>query len=76
VDALMCGLQSAPAEITAQRFCPLSVWLGVAGLLEVRLGMAKVIEFYRPSNFRKDTQITPRERGKVIEFRVPPKKSA
>jgi hypothetical protein len=41
-----------------------------------RLRMAKIIEFYRPSNFRKDAKITPQERGKVIEFSVPPKKSA
>jgi hypothetical protein len=40
------------------------------------LRMPKVIEFYRPSNFRKDAKITPQERGKVIEFRAPPKKSA
>jgi hypothetical protein len=38
--------------------------------------MAKVIEFYKPSNFRKDAKITRQERGKVIEFRVPPQKSA
>jgi len=38
--------------------------------------MAKVIEFYRPSDFRKAAKITPQESGKVIEFRVPPKKSA
>jgi len=38
--------------------------------------MAKIIEFYRPSNFRKNAEISPHERGKVIEFRVPPKKSA
>jgi hypothetical protein len=71
----MCSLQSALAEITAQQFCQLPVRLGVAGLLS-RLRMAKVIEFYRPSNFRKDAKITPQERGKVIEFRVLPKKSA
>ena len=35
MDAFMCSLQSAFAEITAQRFYPLSVRLGVAGLLEV-----------------------------------------
>ena len=41
-----------------------------------RLRMAKVIEFYKPSNFRKDEKNTSQERGKVIEFSVPPKKSA
>jgi len=40
--------------------------------------MAKIIEFYIPSNFRRrdDERITPKERGKVIEFSVLPKKSA
>jgi hypothetical protein len=53
--------------------------VGVAGsgrASRSRLKMAKIIEFYRPSNFKKDAKITPQERGKVIEFRVPPKKSA
>lgn len=40
------------------------------------LRMAKIIEFYRPSNFRNYAKITPQERGKVIEFSMPPKKSA
>ncbi len=39
--------------------------------------MAKVIEFYIPSNFRKnDKWIPPQERGKIIEFSLPAKKSA
>jgi hypothetical protein len=40
--------------------------------------MAKVIEFFVPSSFRKKvTKWIPREEyGKVIEFRVPEKKSA
>jgi hypothetical protein len=39
--------------------------------------MAKIIEFYVPSNFRKnDKWIPPEERGKVIEFSPPTKKSA
>jgi hypothetical protein len=41
------------------------------------LRMAKIIEFYVPSNFRKnDKWIPPEERGKVIEFSPPTKKSA
>ena len=35
MDALMCCLQNPLAEITTQRFCPMSVWLGMDGLLEV-----------------------------------------
>ena len=39
--------------------------------------MAKIIEFYIPSNFRKnDKWIPPQERGKIIEFNLPTKKSA
>jgi hypothetical protein len=39
--------------------------------------MAKIIEFYTPSNVRKnDKWIPPEERGKVIEFILPAKKSA
>jgi hypothetical protein len=39
--------------------------------------MAKIIEFYIPNNFRKnDKWIPPQERGKIIEFSLPTKKSA
>jgi hypothetical protein len=39
--------------------------------------MAKIIEFYIPSNFRKNNKsIPPQERGKIIELRLPTKKSA
>jgi hypothetical protein len=39
--------------------------------------MAKIIEFYIPINFRKnDKWIPPQERGKIIEFSLPTKKSA
>lgn len=48
-------------------------WKGFPG---GRLRMAKVIQFYRPSNFKNDAKIASQERGKVIEFSVPPKKSA
>jgi hypothetical protein len=41
------------------------------------LRMAKIIDFYIPSNFRKnDKWIPPQERGKVIEFILPAKKTA
>ena len=39
--------------------------------------MAKIIEFYIPTNFRKDGKwISPQERGKIIEFSLHIKKSA
>ena len=40
--------------------------------------MAKIIEFYVPSNFRKKTTkwIPAEERGKVIDFILAQKKSA
>lgn len=39
--------------------------------------MAKVIEFYIPSSFRKNVKWVPAEqRGKVIEFPAPIEKSA
>ena len=39
--------------------------------------MAKIIEFYIPNNFRQtDKWIRPQERGKIIEFSLPTKKSA
>jgi hypothetical protein len=49
------------------------------GILEDKAGMtvAKVIEFYIPSNFRKSVQwVSPEQRGKIIEFPSPIKKSA
>jgi hypothetical protein len=39
--------------------------------------MAKIIEFYIPSKYRKNGKwISPRERGKIIEFSLHAKKSA
>lgn len=39
--------------------------------------MAKIIEFYIPSSFRKNAKwIPPEQRGKVIEFPPETKKSA
>jgi len=38
--------------------------------------MAKIIEFYVPSKFRNTASVPPQQRGKVIEFRLPVKKSA
>lgn len=39
--------------------------------------MAKIIEFYIPSSFRKnDKWISPQNRGRIIEFSPQTKKSA
>jgi hypothetical protein len=50
-----------------------------AGILEEKAGMtvAKVIEFYTPKSFRKSVRwASPEQRGKIIEFALPIKKSA
>jgi hypothetical protein len=47
--------------------------------LEEKLGMTmtKIIEFYRPNNFRKGVKwVSPEQRGKIIEFPSQMKKSA
>lgn len=86
MDALMRCLQSAHAKAETLRLGSLPLRLGVAGLREVMPAkiqkqrmplMAKIIEFYVPRNFRRnDKWISRQERGKVIEFPVPTKKSA
>jgi hypothetical protein len=39
--------------------------------------MAKVIEFYIPTHFRKPLKVAPQVRfGKIVEFCLPTKKSA
>lgn len=46
-------------------------------LNEKEMTVAKVIEFYQPLNFRKPVRwIPPAQRGKVLEFRLPEKKTA
>ena len=50
-----------------------------AGILEEKAGrtVARVIEFYIPNNFRKSPKwVSAEQRGKVIEFAPPVKKSA
>jgi hypothetical protein len=85
VDALMCGLQSAATKVEALRLRLLPVRVGVARVSQVseqgerggRRVMAKIIEFYVPSCFRKSVKWTPlRKQGKVIEFTVGTKTSA
>jgi hypothetical protein len=84
VDAFMRGLQGALTKIKALRFGPLSVRLGVEGLVAIRndigekgAAVAKIIEFYVPSNFRKKEKwVPPQDRGKILEFSLQTKKSA
>ena len=46
-------------------------------LVDRRLGMAQVIEFYTPARFQKKVKwVPPTQRGKVIEFPADMKKSA
>jgi hypothetical protein len=48
------------------------MWVGMV------MAMAQVIEFYVPDKFRKQTGkwIPPEQRGKIIPFPAPEKKSA
>ena len=91
MDAIMRGMQSPSEETQTKRFPPLSVRMGVAWLVgflaSPYLGkttedlkdatVAKVIEFYIPTNFSKRVKwLPPQQRGRVIEFRLPAQKSA
>jgi hypothetical protein len=91
VDAFMNGVQSPSEETQIKRFPPLSVRVGVAWLVgflaRLYLGkraedlkdaaVAKVIEFYIPTNFSQRVKwLPPQERGIVIEFCPPTKKTA
>jgi hypothetical protein len=61
VDEVMRGVQSSPEKTALVRVCPLRVWLGVVRALSRQLtirciegkSVAKIIEFYVPSTFRK-----------------------
>jgi hypothetical protein len=87
-----CAICKALLKAEIKRFRGLSVWTGVvgaipiesqlglrkqrAGILEVK-ALAKVIEFYIPNNFRKSPEsVYAEQRGKIIEFAPPVKKSA
>jgi hypothetical protein len=61
--------------------------MGVAGILALSEGgqtvdgkdraVAKIIEFYIPTGIPKRVKwIPPQQRGKVIEFSLPPKRTA
>jgi hypothetical protein len=68
VDALMCCLQSAVTDYGSAILSIVDA-VGSGRASPSRLRMAKIIEFYRPSNLRKGTQTTPQERGKVTTVR-------
>jgi len=92
VDEIMCIMQGASQKAQAERFHTLQVRLGVAGPPVNNKGsmwlcrkaddwkdraVAKVIEFYIPIKFQWRAKWIPvHERGKVIEFCLPAKKSA
>jgi len=72
VDAVLCSVQTRTQESQASRSRSLRVRLGVVAT------MAIVIEYYVPQKFRKQSGkwIPPEQRGKVILFPAPEKKSA
>jgi len=86
VDERMCKVLVRKLRLCAS--CPLRVGLGVArarwsnhalrsgGEIKGRI-VAKIIEFYIPSSFRKSGKwVPPEERGKIIEFVPETKKTA
>jgi len=86
VDAIMRGLQGSSEKIQVERFGALSVRLGMVGALATLVArlydckerpVAKVIEFYIPTRIPKRLKwLPPQQRGKVIEFSLPPKRTA
>jgi hypothetical protein len=59
--------------------CVTQIFHATESGLEEKAGMtmAKIIEFHIPNNFRKRVKwVSPEQRGKVIEFASPMKKSA
>lgn len=83
VDAFMRGVQGAVAKVKTLRFGALRVRMGMERLGVGRnvgnkgAAVAKVIEFYIPSSFRKKEKWVPaHKRGKILEFSVEAKKSA
>ncbi len=72
MDSMLCSMQTGTPQCQVMRSHPLRVRLGVV------TAMAKVIEYYVPEKFRKQSEkwIPPERRGKVILFPAPEKKSA
>lgn len=88
----MRAMQNTPKKVAIVRFGVLSMRMGVARLWSLlfrsdqsgkerrKAGdrpVANVVEFYIPSTFRRPVKWTPpQQRGKLIEFYPPAKKSA
>ena len=71
MDALLQRVQADSEKNQIVRPCPVRMRLGMV------TNVAKVIEYYIPERFREsDKWIPSSERGKVIPFPVPEKKSA
>jgi len=72
VDAMLCSVQTGTQESQIMRSHPLRVRLGMV------TAMATVIEFYVPEKLRKlsGKWIPPEQRGTIIRFPAPEKKSA
>ena len=70
MDAKLCCVPAVTHQTEVVRSDPVRMRVGV-------VVMAKVIEFYVPDRFRKTGPwVPPEQRGKVIEFPSPQKKSA
>ena len=71
MDAMLCCMQEGAQEAEAVRAYSLPMRLGVV------TDVAKIIEYYIPERFEKKAEwIPPDQRGKVIQFPAPQKKSA
>lgn len=71
MDAMLCCMQAGAQEAEAVRAYSLPMRLGVVTTV------AKIIAYYIPESFQKKAAwIPPDQRGKIIEFPAPQKKSA
>jgi hypothetical protein len=69
---MLCSMQTGTPQSQLMRSHPLPVRLGMV------TAMARVIEYYVPEKFRNQSGkwIPPEQRGKIIPFPAPEKKSA
>lgn len=72
MDTVLCSMQTGTSQNQAMRSRPLRMRMGMV------TAMGIVIEYYIPEKFRKrgGKWTPPEERGKVIPFPAPEKKSA
>ena len=72
MDAMLCSMQTGTPQSQVMRSHPLRMRLGMV------TAMATVIEYYVPEKFRKQSGkwIPLEQRGKIIPFPAPEKKSA